>query len=55
MRPGRLDSLIYIGLPDWEARVSIIKACLRKSPYVLLHPPAMPAAFRSDMVLAARW
>jgi transitional endoplasmic reticulum ATPase len=32
MRPGRLDSLIYIGLPDYEARVSIFKACLRKSP-----------------------
>jgi len=32
MRPGRLDSLIYIGLPDFEARISVIKACLRKSP-----------------------
>lgn len=32
LRPGRLDSLIYIGLPDFEARVSILKACLRKSP-----------------------
>jgi len=32
MRPGRLDSLIYIGLPDFEARISIYKACLRKSP-----------------------
>jgi transitional endoplasmic reticulum ATPase len=32
MRPGRLDSLIYIGLPDFEARISILKACLRKSP-----------------------
>jgi len=32
MRPGRLDSLIYIGLPDFEARISIFKACLRKSP-----------------------
>jgi transitional endoplasmic reticulum ATPase len=32
MRPGRLDSLIYIGLPDFEARVSIFKASLRKSP-----------------------
>ena len=32
MRPGRLDSLIYIGLPDFEARISIIKASLRKSP-----------------------
>jgi len=32
MRPGRLDSLIYIGLPDYEARVQVFKACLRKSP-----------------------
>jgi transitional endoplasmic reticulum ATPase len=32
MRPGRLDSLIYIGLPDYEARVSVFKASLRKSP-----------------------
>lgn len=32
MRPGRLDSLIYIGLPDFEARISILKASLRKSP-----------------------
>eukprot|EP00823_Brevimastigomonas_motovehiculus_P000975 TRINITY_DN1134_c0_g1_i1.p1 TRINITY_DN1134_c0_g1~~TRINITY_DN1134_c0_g1_i1.p1 ORF type:complete len:915 (+),score=311.46 TRINITY_DN1134_c0_g1_i1:52-2745(+) len=31
-RPGRLDSLIYIGLPDFEARVSVFKASLRKSP-----------------------
>jgi len=32
MRPGRLDSLIYIGLPDFDARVATFKACLRKSP-----------------------
>lgn len=32
MRPGRLDSLIYIGLPDFDARISIFKAALRKSP-----------------------
>jgi transitional endoplasmic reticulum ATPase len=32
MRPGRLDSLIYIGLPDFESRISILKATLRKSP-----------------------
>jgi len=32
LRPGRLDSLIYIGLPDFDARIGIIKACLRKSP-----------------------
>lgn len=32
LRPGRLDSLIYIGLPDFESRISVFKASLRKSP-----------------------
>jgi transitional endoplasmic reticulum ATPase len=32
IRPGRLDQLIYIPLPDFVARVGIIKAVLRKSP-----------------------
>lgn len=32
MRPGRLDQLIYIPLPDFESRISIFKANLRKSP-----------------------
>ena len=32
MRPGRLDQLIYIPLPDYMSRVSIFKANLRKSP-----------------------
>ena len=32
MRPGRLDQLIYIPLPDRESRISIFKANLRKSP-----------------------
>eukprot|EP01083_Nonionella_stella_P080446 221105_1 len=31
-RPGRLDQTIFIDLPDFPARVSIMKACLRKSP-----------------------
>eukprot|EP00621_Florenciella_sp_RCC1693_P006841 CAMPEP_0182532736 /NCGR_PEP_ID=MMETSP1323-20130603/12259_1 /TAXON_ID=236787 /ORGANISM="Florenciella parvula, Strain RCC1693" /LENGTH=255 /DNA_ID=CAMNT_0024742525 /DNA_START=1 /DNA_END=768 /DNA_ORIENTATION=- len=31
-RPGRLDQLIYIPLPDLKSRMSIFKACLRKSP-----------------------
>ena len=34
MRPGRLDSLIYIGLPDYEARISVFKASMRKSPVI---------------------
>jgi len=32
MRPGRLDQLIYIPLPDQPSRQSILKANLRKSP-----------------------
>jgi transitional endoplasmic reticulum ATPase len=32
MRPGRLDQLIYIPLPDQPSRMSILKANLRKSP-----------------------
>ena len=32
LRPGRLDQLIYIPLPDFESRKSIFKSNLRKSP-----------------------
>jgi len=32
LRPGRLDQLIYIPLPDDKSRISILKANLRKSP-----------------------
>jgi len=32
MRPGRLDQLIYIPLPDDKSRIQIFKANLRKSP-----------------------
>merc|ERR1711959_89665 len=32
MRPGRLDQLIYIPMPDVESRKSILRAVLRKSP-----------------------
>ncbi|KAF7810850.1 cell division cycle protein 48-like protein [Senna tora] len=32
LRPGRLDKLIYIPLPDEESRYQIFKSCLRKSP-----------------------
>lgn len=31
MRPGRLDTLIYIPLPDYPSRVAVLKAHLRKS------------------------
>ncbi len=32
MRPGRLDQLIYIPMPDYDSRLGILKATLRKSP-----------------------
>jgi transitional endoplasmic reticulum ATPase len=32
LRPGRLDQLIYIPLPDHKSRLSILKAILRKTP-----------------------
>eukprot|EP01069_Polyplicarium_translucidae_P002608 Polyplicarium_translucidae@DN2081_c0_g1_i2.p1 len=35
LRPGRLDQLIYIPLPDYPARLSILEATLRKSPVAL--------------------
>jgi transitional endoplasmic reticulum ATPase len=31
-RPGRLDQVIFVDLPDFPARISIFKASLRKSP-----------------------
>ncbi len=35
MRPGRLDQLVYIPLPDLNSRLAILKSNLRKSP---IHP-----------------
>jgi transitional endoplasmic reticulum ATPase len=32
LRPGRLDQLIYIPLPDLPSRIAILKAVLKKSP-----------------------
>lgn len=32
IRPGRLDQLIYIPLPDQPSRYGILKANLRKTP-----------------------
>jgi transitional endoplasmic reticulum ATPase len=32
IRPGRLDQLIYIPLPDKPSRTSVLKAVLRKTP-----------------------
>jgi len=32
MRPGRLDQLIYLPLPDFESRMAIFRAATRKSP-----------------------
>lgn len=32
MRPGRLDQLVYLPLPDKESRLAILRAATRKSP-----------------------
>ncbi|CAN0473710.1 unnamed protein product, partial [Ascophyllum nodosum] len=32
MRPGRLDQLIYIPMPDHDSHLSILKTVLRKIP-----------------------
>ena len=32
LRPGRLDQLVYIPLPDLASRISILKSILRKTP-----------------------
>jgi ATP-dependent Zn protease len=32
IRPGRLDQLMYIPMPDYESRLSILKATLRHTP-----------------------
>merc|ERR1719456_2011832 len=41
LRPGRLDQLIYIPLPDLPARQGILEATLRKSPIA----PNVPISF----------
>ncbi|KAF4671507.1 AAA ATPase cdc48 [Perkinsus chesapeaki] len=41
LRPGRLDQLIYIPLPDLPARQGILEATLRKSPVA----PNVPLSF----------
>lgn len=38
LRPGRLDQLIYIPLPDEKSRIAILKANLRKSPVAKASP-----------------
>ncbi|KAK4684061.1 transitional endoplasmic reticulum ATPase, partial [Tremellales sp. Uapishka_1] len=43
LRPGRLDQLIYIPLPDEPSRLSILQATLRKSPLA----PGVDLAFLS--------
>lgn len=45
IRPGRLDQLIYIPLPDKGSRKAIFKANLRKSPVA----PNVSLDFCSDL------
>ncbi|KAF8697433.1 hypothetical protein HU200_036033 [Digitaria exilis] len=42
LRPGRLDQLIYIPLPDEPSRLQICRSCLRRSPVSRrVHLPAL--------------
>jgi transitional endoplasmic reticulum ATPase len=42
LRPGRLDQLIYIPLPDEPSRLQIFRSCLRRSPVSRrVHLPAL--------------
>ncbi|KAL6596125.1 hypothetical protein ACP70R_047489 [Stipagrostis hirtigluma subsp. patula] len=45
LRPGRLDQLIYIPLPDEDSRLQIFKSCLRRAP--LSRHVNLPAMARS--------
>jgi ribosome biogenesis ATPase len=33
LRPGRLDKLLYVPLPDPSARLGILQTCGRKTPF----------------------
>lgn len=45
LRPGRLDQLIYIPLPDEKSREAILKANLRKSPVAAVRIQLFPSVF----------
>jgi transitional endoplasmic reticulum ATPase len=45
LRPGRLDQLVYIPLPDKKSRIAILKAILRKTPL----DPKIPIDFVGDL------
>jgi len=45
LRPGRLDQLIYIPLPDQPSRLSILESTLRKSPIA----PNVPLPFIAQL------
>jgi len=45
LRPGRLDQLVYIPLPDKKSRIAILKAILRKTPI----DPKIPIDYLGDL------
>jgi transitional endoplasmic reticulum ATPase len=45
LRPGRLDQLVYIPLPDKKSRIAILKAIFRKTPM----DPKIPLDFVGDL------
>ena len=32
VRPGRFDRIIYVGAPDFEGRIEVLKVCVHKQP-----------------------
>ncbi len=50
LRPGRLDQLIYIPLPDEPSRLSILKATLKKSPIAPEGRPCLPGKEHSRVL-----
>ena len=63
MRPGRLDQLIYIPLPDFESRLSILRSVLRKSPlskdvdiaYLASQVRLLTYVFINQIIYCIRW
>jgi transitional endoplasmic reticulum ATPase len=49
LRPGRLDRLVYVGLPDTQARDSIIQQHLAKIPNSILTASATEKSDLSDL------
>ncbi len=34
IRPGRFDRIIYVGAPDFEGRIEVLKVCETAKPHI---------------------